>query len=170
MVEKLGSKVAEANPDNGTAGSGGRRADFGGRRADEAIRPEREREHRKDGKALPKRELPGPEASTPSPPEREIEPSIPRDWMPLPEPPARGKRIEMDLGSERGSFVRGSAPNHRSHARVRSDQRSCRWPELWANYESVPSGKASRCLSQTSNRGHSARILSIPARSAIKGP
>ena len=64
----------------------------------ESVRPEREREHGKDGKEPPGLERPGPEASTPAPPEREIEPSVSRDRTPEPEPPAKGKRIEMDMG------------------------------------------------------------------------
>ena len=57
-----------------------------------------ELEHGKDGKAPPDRERPSPEASTPPSPDREIEPSISRNRTPEPEPPAREKRIEMDLG------------------------------------------------------------------------
>ena len=64
----------------------------------ESVRPVREREHGKDGKELLDRKRPSPEASTPSPPERDIEPAISRDRAPEPEPPAREKRIEMDLG------------------------------------------------------------------------
>ena len=51
----------------------------------------------RDGKTSPVIEGPDPEASAPSPPEREIEPVVSRDKTPDPEPPAREKRIEMDL-------------------------------------------------------------------------
>ena len=64
----------------------------------ETVRPEREREHRRDGKESHERERPSPEAPTPSPPEREVEPEVSRARVPEHEPPAKGKRIEMDLG------------------------------------------------------------------------
>ncbi len=64
----------------------------------ETIRSEREREHEKDGKEPHDRDRPSPEASTPSPLERGIEPSISRDRTPEHEPPARVKRVELDLG------------------------------------------------------------------------
>ncbi len=57
-----------------------------------------EREHEKEGKTSPGLERPSPEASTPPSPDREIEPALSRDRVPEPEPPAREKRIEMDLG------------------------------------------------------------------------
>ena len=63
----------------------------------ESVRPERERGHGKDGKALPGVEPPSPEASTPPPPEKEIEPAASKERVPEPEP-AREKRIEIDLG------------------------------------------------------------------------
>jgi len=59
----------------------------------EAVQPGRER----DRKALPERERQSPEESAPASPEREIEPAVSRDKASEPEPPARGKRIEMDL-------------------------------------------------------------------------
>ncbi len=59
----------------------------------EAVQPGNER----DGKALPERERQTPEESAPGSPEREIEPAMSRDNAPEPEPPARGKPIEMDL-------------------------------------------------------------------------
>ena len=59
----------------------------------ETVRRGQER----DGKTSPVIERPGPEASAPSPPEREIEPVVSRDKTPDPEPPAREKHIEMDL-------------------------------------------------------------------------
>ena len=64
----------------------------------EGVQPEREREHGKDGKASPSLEQRSAEASTPPSPEREIEPTVTRDRTPEPEPPAREKRIDMDLG------------------------------------------------------------------------
>ncbi|MDE0355986.1 MAG: relaxase domain-containing protein [Deltaproteobacteria bacterium] len=59
----------------------------------EAVQPG----HERDGKALPEPERQSPEESAPASPEREIEPTVSRDKAPEPEPPARGKRIEMDL-------------------------------------------------------------------------
>ncbi|MDE0031930.1 MAG: relaxase domain-containing protein [Deltaproteobacteria bacterium] len=59
----------------------------------EAVQPG----HERDGKALPELERQSPEQSVPTSPEREIEPAMSRDKAPEPEPPARGKRIEMDL-------------------------------------------------------------------------
>ena len=59
----------------------------------EAVQPG----HERDGKALPEPERQSPEQSTPASPERDIEPAMSRDQAPEPEPPARGKRIEMDL-------------------------------------------------------------------------
>ena len=64
----------------------------------ESVQPEREREHGESGKALPGIERPSHEASAASPPEREIEPSMSRDRTPKPDPPAREKRIERDMG------------------------------------------------------------------------
>ena len=64
----------------------------------ESVRAEREREHGKDGKALPGVERPCPGAAAPPSPEREIEPSMSRRKAPEHEPPAGGKRVEMDLG------------------------------------------------------------------------
>ena len=63
----------------------------------ESAQPEREREHGKDGKASPSLERPSPEASTPSPPQREIEPAASKERAPEPEP-AREKCIEIDVG------------------------------------------------------------------------
>ena len=63
----------------------------------ERAQPEREREHGKDGKASPSLERPSPEASTPSPPQREIEPAASKERAPEPEP-AREKCIEIDVG------------------------------------------------------------------------
>ncbi len=62
----------------------------------ESTQPEHEYDHGKDGKDKSGVEQPIPEASAPPPPERKIEPSIPRDRVP--EPPAREKHIEMDMG------------------------------------------------------------------------
>ena len=59
----------------------------------EAVQPG----HERDGNALPERERQTPEESAPGSPEREIEPAMSRDNAPEPEPPARGKPIEMDL-------------------------------------------------------------------------
>ena len=64
----------------------------------ESLRPERERGQQKDGKALLDRERESPEASAPHPPARDIEPGPARDKAPEPEPPAKGKGIEIDLG------------------------------------------------------------------------
>ena len=64
----------------------------------ESVRPERERGQEKDGKASLDRERASPEASSPLPPEREIEPAASKERVPEPEPPARDKRVEMDLG------------------------------------------------------------------------
>ena len=64
----------------------------------ERVRPERKREHERDGKAPPERGRTGPEASTPSPPERDIEPEASRQKAPEPEPPAKGKVRDLDLG------------------------------------------------------------------------
>ena len=63
----------------------------------EGVRPERERGHRKEGKGSPGVERASPEASAPSPPDRGIEPEASRRKAPEPEPPAKGKRIEMDI-------------------------------------------------------------------------
>jgi len=64
----------------------------------ESIRPERERGQEKDGKAQPGVERSSPRASAPPSPEKEIEPEMSRQKAPEPEPPARGKAIEMDMG------------------------------------------------------------------------
>ena len=64
----------------------------------ETVRPERERELGKDGKASLDRERPGPEASTPPSREKEFEPELSRQKAPEPEPPSRGKVVEMDMG------------------------------------------------------------------------
>ncbi len=64
----------------------------------ESLRPERERGREKDGKASLDRERVSAETSSPHPPVRDIEPFPARDKAPEPEPPATGKRIEMDLG------------------------------------------------------------------------
>ena len=64
----------------------------------ESVQPEREREHGKEGKALPGVERPSPEASTPPAQERNIEPESSRQKAPEPESPAREKRVEIDLG------------------------------------------------------------------------
>ena len=64
----------------------------------ESVRPERDREHEREGKTSSGLERPSPEASTPPPPEREIEPSMSPDRTPEPEPPAREKSVELDLG------------------------------------------------------------------------
>ena len=59
----------------------------------EVVRPERER----DEKATPDRERPDPEAAAPSHPERELDREPSQGKAPEPEPPAREKRIDMDL-------------------------------------------------------------------------
>ncbi len=59
----------------------------------EAVQRERE----KDDKASPERERRTPESSAPPSLERETEPGTSRDRVSEPEPPVRGKRIEMDL-------------------------------------------------------------------------
>ena len=64
----------------------------------ESVRIERNRELGKEGKAPRGRERASPEASAPPSPEREREPETSRQKAPEPEPPARGKGIEMDLG------------------------------------------------------------------------
>ena len=64
----------------------------------ERVRPEREREHGKDGKSLPGVERKSPDTSAPAPPEREIEPEASRQKATEPEPRARGKVREIDLG------------------------------------------------------------------------
>ncbi len=64
----------------------------------ESLHPERERGREKDGKALLDRERANAETSSPHPPVRDIEPVPARDKAPKPEPPARGKGIEIDLG------------------------------------------------------------------------
>ena len=64
----------------------------------ERVQPEPERGQERDGKASPDRERASPEASSPPPPAKEIEPSMSRNKAPEPEPPARSKRVEMDLG------------------------------------------------------------------------
>ena len=63
----------------------------------ESVQRERERGHGKDGKASPGLKPPSPEAPPPRPLEREIEPTVTQEKAPEPEPPAREKRIEMDL-------------------------------------------------------------------------
>ncbi len=64
----------------------------------ESLHPERERGQQKDGKALLDRERESPEASAPHPPAQDIEPGPARDKAPEPEPPAKGKGIEIDMG------------------------------------------------------------------------
>ena len=64
----------------------------------ESIRPERKRGQEKDGKASLDRERSSPEASTTPSRGKEIEPELSHHKAPEPEPPAKGKRIEMDLG------------------------------------------------------------------------
>ena len=59
----------------------------------EFLRSERER----DEKATPNRERPDRGAAAPSPPERELDRGSSHGKAPEPEPPARGKRIDMDL-------------------------------------------------------------------------
>ncbi|MDE0031532.1 MAG: conjugative relaxase [Deltaproteobacteria bacterium] len=59
----------------------------------EAVQPG----HERDRKALPEPERQSPEESAPASPDREIEPTVSRDRASEAEPPARGKRIEMDL-------------------------------------------------------------------------
>ena len=63
----------------------------------ESVRPEREREHEKDGKAPTGIERKSPDTSAPASPEREIEPEASRVKEPEPEPPAKGKVREFDL-------------------------------------------------------------------------
>ena len=64
----------------------------------ETVRSERERALGKDGKASLDRDRPDRETAVPSSPDREIEPALSRHKAPEPEPPARGKGIEMDMG------------------------------------------------------------------------
>ena len=64
-----------------------RRLKASGRRS--GRRPER------DGRALPSRERPGPQASAPRPPE--TEPTLSLRKTPEAEPPARERRVEMDM-------------------------------------------------------------------------
>ena len=64
----------------------------------ESVRPEREREHGKDGKPSPGLERQDRESAAAASPDRELEPSGSRDRAPEPEPPAKGKGREMDLG------------------------------------------------------------------------
>ncbi len=64
----------------------------------ETVQPAHGREHGKDGKASPSLEQRSAEASTPPSPEKEIEATVTHDRTPEPEPPAREKRIDMDLG------------------------------------------------------------------------
>ena len=59
----------------------------------EVVRPEREL----DEKAAPDRERSDRGAAAPSPPERELERESSHGKAPEPEPPVRGKRIDMDL-------------------------------------------------------------------------
>ena len=60
----------------------------------EAVRPERER----DGKAPPGREGPDRETAAPSSPDRDIGREPPKDKAPEPEPPARAKVRDLDMG------------------------------------------------------------------------
>ena len=64
----------------------------------ESVRPEREREHGRNGKASPDRERSGPEATASAPSEKNIESEASRGKTPEPTPPAPGKRVEMDIG------------------------------------------------------------------------
>jgi len=64
----------------------------------ESVRHERERGHEKDGQDLSGVEQQGLEASSPPLPEREIEPPMSQDRAREPAPPAKEKRVEMDLG------------------------------------------------------------------------
>ena len=59
----------------------------------EVVRPEREL----DEKAMPDRERPDPGTAAPSQPEKELDRELPQGKAPEPEPPAREKRIDMDL-------------------------------------------------------------------------
>ena len=58
------------------------------------VRPERERE----GKAPREREGPDRGKAAPTSPGREVRREPSRNKVPKPEPPARGKLVEMDLG------------------------------------------------------------------------
>ena len=64
----------------------------------ESVRPEHEREHLSDGKALPDREQSSPKVSTPLSPERKIDPGLSRSKAPEPEPPAPLNHVELDMG------------------------------------------------------------------------
>ena len=57
-----------------------------------------QREHGKDGKAPLHRDRSDREVSAPSSPDKEIGRELPQHKAPEPEPPAREKRIDMDLG------------------------------------------------------------------------
>ncbi len=59
----------------------------------EAVQPG----HEKDDKALPEKERQTPEEPAPASLVKNIEPAMSRDGAREPEPPARGKRIEMEL-------------------------------------------------------------------------
>jgi len=59
----------------------------------EVVRPE----HGLDEKAVPDRERPDPGAAAPSHPERELDRESSHGKAPEPEPPAPGKRIDMDV-------------------------------------------------------------------------
>ena len=64
----------------------------------EGIGEKVEHERERDGKGTLDREVPDRERAGASSPDKEIEPELSRDKAPEPEPPARGKQVEMDMG------------------------------------------------------------------------
>lgn len=64
----------------------------------ENVRLEHKRGRGKDGKAPLDRGLPGRETTAPFSAGKEIEPAVSCDKAPEPEPPARGKGVEMNMG------------------------------------------------------------------------
>ena len=64
----------------------------------ESVRPERERELGKDREGWQGRDRQCRQRAVPSAPDREIEPELSRHKAPEPEPPAKGKVREFDLG------------------------------------------------------------------------
>ena len=75
----------------------------------ENVPQEREREHGKDGKAPAGLERPGPEASAPPPPEREIKPEVSRKKAQEPEHLPSKSVSTWSLASDRGPLAHSRA-------------------------------------------------------------
>ncbi len=88
----------------------------------------------------------------------------------VPRPPARARDHELDIGLRTQALrsTDGPASLPLTELSPRKTRRSM--TDSGSDYGPMRSCRVSRHLSQALNRGHSARILSMPASSAIRGP